>query len=1028
MNITKLAIKNNVVTFVLLGVMILAGISSFNQMSRDDMPPFLIRAVSIVTSFPGASPERVEQLVTDKIEKKVQEIPEIDYIKSESRMGLSIVSVMIKENEYDLQPIFDRVRRKVEEAEQELPQEARKPNVKDELGDVFGIIIGLTAEGFSPSDLKDVAEEIRDGLIKLPNAAKVEIQGEQDERVYIDYDNARLAEYGLSKKIIEDKLASTNILYSGGDFQIGDETIIVEPTGNLRTIDELKKVIVTQDKGKIVYLGDITNIYKDYVQPRDAITNINGKPGIAIAVNLISGGNIIQLGKEVDAKLKEYRQVYPYGIDIERVSSQDRVVDESVQDFIGNLGQSILVVLAVMLVFLGLRTGIIVASLIPLTIVVTFMLMGFFDVGLNQVSLASLIIALGMLVDNAIVVSESIMVKMERGEKSIDAAKSSAQELFVPLLISSLTTSAAFLAFFLAESVMGEIMGQIFIVVTCALLSSWLLAMTIITMFCVYFLKVKKQAVESGGGIFGFINKYYRRFLVWSLQNSIKFIIGIVILFFISLKMFGFLSFTFMPDSERAIVTVNIELPLGTSIDKTESVVKEIERYMLDTVYVNDERKEGVTSWSSYVKESAPKYDMGYSAPEASSNAAHILLSTTSGDINQFVIDKIDSFVFNRFPDVTAEVSRLAGAGGGGDPVAIRITGKDPQKLFNIVDTVKDKLRSIEGTKTISDDWGMRSKKLMVRINQTKAQLAGVTNEDIAISLQTILDGARVGSFREKDQSIPIILRNERWRTLNIDNIDSVNVVSQQNGDSVPLKQVADLEIVWESAKILRRDLYRTITATSDVKTDYTADDVNKILTPWLEEESKDWGVGYGYEMGGESEDSAEAMMAVANKLPLSFFIIVLLLVGQFNSIKKPLIILLTIPLGLIGVIWGLLLCGSYFGFMAFLGIISLAGIVINNAIVLIDRIKIEKEEFNRNDQDSIVYAALQRMRPILLTTFTTSFGLIPLWISGGLMWQPMAIGIIFGLLFATVLTLLFVPILYSKFFKVNFKNYSLGT
>ncbi len=1025
MNITKLAIKNNVVTFAFLVVMIFAGLSAFEQMPRDDMPPFLIRAINIVTSFPGASPERVEQLVTDKIEKRIQEIPQIDYIESESRMGVSIVTVFIKETEFNLQPIFDRVRRKVEDAERDLPQEARKPNVKDELGDVFGIIVGLTSQDFTPAELEDVADEIRDGFIKLPNAAKVEIQGAQEERIYIDYDNARLSEYGLSKKMVEGLLASTNILYSGGDFQVGDETIIVEPSGNLKTVEELKKVIVSQDEGRIVYLGDVTNVYRGYVEPREAITSINGKPGIAIAINLIAGGNIIQLGSEVDEKLEEYAQAYPYGIEIERVSSQDIVVNESVQDFIGNLVQSVIVVLIVMLVFLGLRTGLIVASLIPMTIICTFVFMGQFGVGLNQVTLASLIIALGMLVDNAIVVSESIMVRMENGQEAIDAAVSSAQELFVPLLVSSLTTSAAFLAFFLAESVMGEIMGNIFIVVTCALLCSWVLAMTMITMLCVYFLKVKKPTNESGG-IFGLINKYYQSLLIWSLKNGKKFIVGIVILFIISLKMFGLLPFTFMPDSERAIVTVNIELPLGTTIDKTESVIKKVEEYMLDNLYVNDERKEGVTSWSSYVKESAPKYDMGYTAPEASSNAAHILLNTTSGEVNQAVIDKLDTFIFDHFPDVKAEVSRLSGAGGGGDPIAIRVTGKNPEKLFKIVDTIKDKLRGVEGSKNVSDDWGVRVKKLLVKINQTKAQLAGVTNEDIAISLQTILDGARVGSFREADQSIPIVMRDAQWKTINVDNIDSVNIYSQKGGNSVPLKQVADLEIVWESAKILRRDLYRTITATSDVKTGYTAQDVSGEVLPWLKEESKQWGVGYSYNVGGESEDSGKAMKAVADKLPLSFFIIVLLLIGQFNSIKKPLIILLTIPLGLIGVIWGLLLCGSYFGFMAFLGVISLAGIVINNAIVLLDRIKIEKEEFSRTDQESIVFAALQRMRPILLTTFTTSFGLIPLWISGGLMWQPMAIGIIFGLLFATVLTLLFVPILYSKFFKINFQDYKL--
>lgn len=1022
MNITQVAIKQKVVTFAFLAVVLLGGITSFNEMPRDDMPPFLIRAVNVVTYLPGAGPERIEKLITDKIEKKIQEIPEIDYIQSESRAGISIVTAMIKENVSELQPVFDRIRRKVEDAERDLPQGAGKPIIKDELGDTFGIILGLTAEGFTHAELKDVAEEIRDSLIKLSNVAKVEIQGEQDERIYIDFDNARLANYGLSKGMIEGVLSSTNILFSGGDFEIGDETILIEPTGDLQSLEELKQVVVTEDDGKVIRLGDVTDVYRGYAEPRDAVTSINGEQGIAIAINLIAGGNIIQLGKEIDEKLEGFKKVYPHGIEISRVSSSDLVVDASVKNFIDNLIQSVVVVLVVILGFLGIRTGLIVASLIPLTILCTFFLMGQVGVGLNQISLASLIIALGMLVDNAIVVSESIMVKMENGTKPLEAATTSAKELFIPLLISSLTTSAAFLAFYLAESVMGEIMGQIFVVVSFALLSSWLLAMTIIAMLCVSYLKVKNSG-EKKSGLFDWVGKHYERALLVCLKYSKTFILSILGLFLFSLFLFKFLPVNFMPDSERPLVTVNIELPLGTTIDKTESVVGKIETFIKTALLVNEERKEGVSTWSSYIKESAPKYDIGYTAPEASSNAAHLLLNTTSKEINQSVIDQLDQFIFNHFPDITAEVSRLAGAGGGGDPIAIRVTGKEPEKLFKLVDGIKAKLRSIEGAKNISDNWGLRTKKLLVKINQAKAGLAGVTSEDVAISLQTVLDGSQVGSFREKDESIPIIMRDEEWKTLSIDNIDSVNIYSQSSGKNVPLKQVADLEVVWESAKILRRDLYRTVIVSAGVQTGYTAQNVSSKLLPWLEEESKTWDVGYFYKVGGESEDSSVAMAAVARKLPLSFFIIVLLLIAQFNSIKKPLIILLTIPLGIIGVIIGLLVCGSYFGFMTFLGIISLAGIVINNAIVLIDRIKIEKEDFERNDQDSILYAAKQRMRPILLTTFTTSFGLIPLWISGGVTWEPMAIGIIFGLLFATVLTLLFVPVLYSKFFGISFKG-----
>ncbi|MCK5722973.1 MAG: efflux RND transporter permease subunit, partial [Gammaproteobacteria bacterium] len=694
----------------------------------------------------------------------------------------------------------------------------------------------------------------------------------------------------------------------------------------------------------------------------------------------------------------------------------------SVQDFTGNLVQAIVVVLFTMLIFLGLRTGLVVASLIPSVIVVTIMVMNMFGIGLNQVSLASLIIALGMLVDNAIVMSESMMVKMEAGEKPVAAAIGSSRELSVPLLVSSLTTAAAFLSFYLAESVMGEIMGQIFVVLTIALISSWLLSLTIIPLLAVSFIKVKLKDTQASGkkGLFEKLQRYYEVLLTWNLKRPFILISVVVMLFALSLWGMSFLPFVFMPDSEKTVISANIELPIGTAIEKTDRIVGEIENYIRSNLLVGDDRKEGVVNWSSYVGEGAPKYDLGYSPPEANSYSAHILINTSSTDINQSVIDSLDAFCLNNFPDLKAVVSRLKSGGASSDPIAIRVTGKNPEHLYPIVDAIKSKLREIPGTKTIADDWGMPVKKLVIKIDPIKAQLAGITNQDVAVSIQTILVGASIGDYREGDKVISIMMINADWKTLDVEQIESLNITAQESGKNVPLRQVADIDLVWEPAKILRRDLYRTMTVTSGLISGYTARDVTGKLAPWLQEEQKDWPTGYSFELGGESEDSGAAMGAVTDNLPLSFFIILLLLIGQFNSLKKPAIVLLTIPLGLIGVVGGLLAVGSYFGFMGFLGLISLAGIVINNAIVLLDRIKIEMDEFNKEPGEAIIAAGTQRFRPIILTTATTSLGLIPLWIGGGLMWEPMAIGIIFGLLFATVLTLLFVPALYKVFFRVK--------
>ena len=1019
MKLTSLAIKNNRLSIGILLAVLFMGIATFNDMPRDDFPPFTLRRATVITFFPGATPERMEMLVSDKIEKTLQEIPEVDFISSESRTGISIVAVAIKESETEMRPIFDEIRRKIGDMKSSLPEGIIGPTVNDDLLEVFGVLVGLTGEGYSSAELLDVAEEVRDVLIKIPDAAKVEIAGAQEERIFIEYDNARLAEVGLTTRMLQQILTSQNIIFPGGEVTVGTERVMLEPTGNFLSIDDLQKTIVkSTSENKLIRLEDIATIRRGYSDPKTNIVKINGVPGIVVGVSVKEGGNIIRLGKEVNNKIDQLREIYPIGIEFERVASQDEQVNESVNDCIVNVLQSIAIVLIVMLLFLGFRTGIVVASLIPMAIVVTLFVMYRINVGLNQVSLASLIIALGMLVDNAIVMSESIMVKLETGEKPYRAAIDSAKELYLPLFIASLTTSAAFLAFFLANSIMGEIMGQIFMVVTTALLVSWLLSITIIPMFCMYFIKVKKG---NGKGGFGKLIEVYSSLLKIVLKHSFLFTGMIVIVFFLGMYGFSFVPFLYVPDSERGIVQVNVELPLGTRIERTEAVVNELEQFIHDSLKADDSRTEGVVSWSSYIGQGAPKYDLGYIPPESSPNAAHILINTTGDRANQLVIDKLDALCFENFPEVTAMVNRLGSGGAGVYPIAIRLTGKNTDELFTIAETIKNKFSTIAGIKNVTDSWGMRSKKLVVNVNKTRARLAGITNSDIAISLSTLLTGAQTGEFREEDKVIPIIMKNGESGPKDIARLESLNIYAQQSGKTVPLKQVADIEIVWQYPKIVRRDQVRTLTVLADLHADVNAAGIMKTVTPWLTAEQEKWPSGYSYVLGGEAEESEEGMQSVARNLPLSFFIILLLLIGQFNSLRKTVIVLSTIPLGLIGVAMGLIITRSYFGFMGFLGIISLSGIVINNAIVLLDRIKIEQDELGKAPLEAIVAAAQQRFRPILLTTATTSLGLIPLWLSGGVMWEPMAIAILFGLLFATVITLLFVPVLYKLFYRIRY-------
>ena len=661
-----------------------------------------------------------------------------------------------------------------------------------------------------------------------------------------------------------------------------------------------------------------------------------------------------------------------------------------------------------------------------MAMVMTFFLMGVFDIGLNQVSLAALIMALGMLVDNAIVVSESIMVKMEEGMTSREAAIESSKELIIPLLVSSLTTSAAFLAFFLAESTMGEIMGPLFSVISIALLSSWLLAMTLVTLLAVYLIRVKKKdpEAEKRPNLFDRLNVYYKRILVTVLKRSWLFVLLIIGLFWGSLMLFPQLPFIFFPDSDRNLVTLDLNLPLGTKVEQTRAVLDDIESFIQQELQVGPNRDMGIVDWSAFVAEGPKSYDLGYQPGEANSGYAHMLLNTTSDEVNDDVISKLDAYCFEHFPDAETSIQRLAGGGGGGADVVVRVSGNSPEELFRLSETVKQKLTKIPGTQNIQDNWGPKIKKFIIDIDPDRAQRAGLTNQDIAVSLRTALSGSNSGSFREGEDNIPIVMRNENSENLQYQELESINIYAQNSGRSVPLIQVADIQPDWQYAKILRRNLYRTISISCYLRSGYTATDITDELTPWLQEESQNWQTGYTYELGGESEQSGEAMGAVINKLPIAGFIILLLLILQFNSFRKTFIVLSTIPLGLIGVILGLLLFQSYFGFMAFLGLISLAGIVINNAIVLLDRIEIELVENGLSPQDAIVAAAQQRFRPILLTTFTTTLGLIPLYLGGGLMWEPMAVSIMVGLLFATVITLLFIPVLYRLLFRVSYRGY----
>lgn len=1018
MDFTALSLRNDRVVLVGVLAVLVLGVTTFGSMPRSESPPFVVRNAQIVTRMAGAGPERVEQLVTEKIEKAVREMPEVDFVTSTSKTGISVVMVSIKESYTDMRPIWDDLRRTVDDAQPELPDSATGSEVHTDLGDVYEVTYAMVAEGFSDAEMHAIAEEVRDEFLLGPDVARVEIVGEQPERVYIEYDTARLAALGLSPSSLQGILAAQNITAPGGRILTERESIVIEPSGNFESVDDIRRTTINvPGRTDLVYLEDIARVRRAYEDPPKSLVYLDGERALTISASMRDGGNIIDLGADLAERVRHLQATYPIGVEFARIVNVPSKVQGTIDDFVGNLMQAVGVVLVVMLVFLGLRTGLVIVTLIPATMMLTITLMGAFDIGLDQVSLAALIIALGMLVDNAIVMAEAIQVRMEQGESVGDACIASAGELRLPLLVSSLTTSAAFLPIFLAESAMGEFTASLFKVVTLALLSSWLLALTMIPVFAVMFMRAKPRSDDPGEGRFG---RLYRSTLSFCLRRRWVPLTAVALAFVGSMSLMGFVDKLFFPNDGSTYFTVDIELPPDTPIHRTGEVARDLDDYLARSLSEGRQPEGHVTHWGTFVGESIPAYGLGKAGGPASPDGAMMMVNTTDEAFNARAMRQVTRYAAETFPDALFTIEGATNGPTGGTPIQVRIYGRSLARTFELVDAVKGRVRGIAGTTNVRDDWGSRSKKLVVEIDQEQARRAGVTSQDIATSLRTSFTGFDITEYREGDTAIPVTLRTVAGERFDLGRLATISVLSQQSGRAVPLLQVADVRLVWQNARRLRRDGLIAATVLADLEPGYTASMVNDGLVPWLDAQSAGWGRGYSYAMGGESEQSQTATQSIVDELPLAAIIILTLLISQFNSLRRATIVIVAIPLAMIGVVPGLFLSGQPFGFMTLLGIVSLAGIVINNAIVLLDRIRIEIEENGKAPFPAVVDAAETRVRPILLTTVTTICGLIPLYLGGGAMWETMAMAIMSGLTVSTLLTLVIVPTLYGLLFRVR--------
>ncbi len=1008
MSLLQFVFNNKRVSLTLVVLMTLLGVQAYIQLPKAEDPGFVVRQASVITRLPGASAQRMEELVSAVLEKSIIEMPQLDNVNSTSRNGISILNVAFKETYTNMRPIFDELRRKVDSASTDLPSGVLGPVVDDDKGDVYGIVYTLSGVGFSDPELKEEAERIRDQLLLLDDVGKVDLQGLRDETIYVEYSDARLRELGITANELSRAISDTNTISSGGQMLVGNERLSLEPSGDFSGVESLRTTVLRTSRGDLLQLQDLATIRRVVADPPGEMVRARGVPAVSINVNMRSGGDIVKLGAEIEPLIAQIENTLPIGMSLNKTAFQADIVNTNIGDFLSSIAQAVAIVGGVLLLFLGLKTGLLIAASIPITMALTLMVMKWFGLTIDKVSLAGLIISLGLLVDNAIVIAESIQKKLQAGQARVTAAIETTDTMRIPLLVGSATTIAAFSPIVLAESAVGEFTAAIGYIVAITLSISWLMSMTIIPMVGGLLLNAGDDAetVEPNA-----MQRVYRGLL----NNAIRFrwiTIALACLLFYSIMIaMGNVRSEFIPPSDEPLVTIELDLPQGVDISATERVADSISRFLQS----NEARDTGVTNWTQYVGISAPKFKLGYNP--GNSDASHMtgLVNVSDPDSIDAVIDLLQRHIGSNYPDAQYKVSRLAQGPPVSYPIQVRLSGQKIDELERLTGELKKQLFATNGVLDVIDDWGIRSRKIGVQIDTDKANAVGLSNNDVASSLFAGISGNTVSELREGEDRVPVVLRSSNRDRHDLRRLPDLTVTSSTSSKSVPLAQVADIGVNWEVPLIKRRDRVRTVTISATLLAGFGAANINQTLKPWLQQ----WAlpVGYRFEEGGESESSDEATQSIVDKLPIAGLVIVLLLVGQFNSFRKAAIVLMTIPLGLIGMAWGLSVTGIAFGFFTILGVISLAGIVINNAIILIDQISIE-EAAGRPGRSAIINASMQRLRPILLTTATTCGGMFPLAIAPS-MFQTMAVTLIFGMLVGTAITLLLVPAVYSLLFRM---------
>lgn len=1014
-NLSECAIRHKVLTLFAILLLSAAGTYSYFNLGRAEDPSFTIKVMVVSAVWPGATADEMQQQVADPIEKKLQSLPHLDKLESYSRPGVSIIQVVLRDNTpaREVPNLWYQARKKVGDVQGDLPNGVVGPFFDDEYGDVYSALYILSGENVAPAELKRQAEVIRQKLLRVDDVEKVDIIGERPERIYIEFSHARLATLGITAQQIFQSLARQNAVVAGGAVDTKADRINLRLTGAFTGVEAIAAVPVAA--GSAVFrLGDIATVRRGYEDPPSFIIRQHGRDAIGIGVSMSAGANIISLGQHLKTAMDAAIAELPVGIDVTQVADQPHIVGESVGEFLKTFAEALVIVLVVSFLSLGFRTGIVVALSVPLVLAIVFLVMFADGMDLHRITLGALIIALGLLVDDAIIAIEMMVVKMEEGWDRVKAASFAWTSTAFPMLTGTLVTAAGFLPVGFAKSSSGEYAGGIFWVVGIALIASWFVAVIFTPYLGTLLLPDFKKAGGHGHGGHaahdGRLWRIFRRVLDACLRHKFM-VLGITFgLFALSVAGFGLVQQQFFPTSTRTELFLEMRLPEGTSITATQATTKKAEALI-------GEGDPDVVSATSYIGQGAPRFWLGLNPVLPNPNFAQIVIVTKDVEARERVKARLDAAIAEgALSEARARVDRFVFGPPVGFPVQFRVVGPDPSKVRDIAEEVRQVMARDPAIIDPHLNWGEQVKSITLQVDQDRARAIGLTPSDVAETLQTLLSGYTVTQHREGNLLIDVVARAVPEERVDLEHLPTLTVATLK-GVPVPLSQVARIAYGSEEPIFWRRDRDLVLTVRGDVKDGIQPPTVTTRILPQLDAIKAKLSPDYRIETGGSIEESAKANASLAAVFPVMIIVMLTLLMIQLQSFSRLALVLLTAPLGLIGATAALLIAHKPFGFVALLGLIALAGMIMRNTVILVDQIDRDIAD-GHAPADAIVDATLRRTRPVVLTALAAVLGMIPL--AGSTFWGPMAITIMGGLVIATVLTLLVVPAMYATMFRVR--------